>query len=637
MNAKTPALITVLLLTMTGLAFAAESATETFQKGLFEEEGNHDLAAAIQAYQTVISQFDEQRKTAANAIFRLGECYRKQGKTNEANAEYERVLREFSEQVPLAKLSREHLSAQPGESVNETALSAIQLEEVREIEWLKILVKDSPDLVNAVLSPAQGGSGMAPLSKAVRSGQLEVAKFLLAHNAEVNPAGRTPLHEAAMNGHKTMAELLLAHGAKVNGKEQQGATPLHYAANNGFASVTQVLLAHGADVNAKGFCPDSGQQYDSQQVQVMADSTPLHYAAQKGSKAMVELLLGNGADVNAQNRRGLTPLHLALQANQPVVVKALLDHKASVNIKDDYDNTPLHTAVWGNLEGAQLLLEHQADPNAETTSLPNSPSRIPLKDAVEREDKPMVELLLTHGANPSQKVAGTTPLHIAIGKGNIAIAELLLSHKADVNAKADDLEGTTPLHQSIRNGRKDLATLLLSNKADPNAKDLKGNTPLHYAVRTGGKDMVELLLANKAEINTMNNEHENPLDLTAQSRALKNRDVSLMSKPDEIAEFLKKNGAKSARNFVSLSGRVNCSASAWDGNDGMALTQVLGSVFMPDGDLRNVKLIRLNSKTGQAEETTVDVEAINEAIKQGDRSKDVLLKDGDQVVVPAKP
>ena len=167
-------------------------------------------------------------------------------------------MREFSEQVPLAKLSREHLSAQPGESVNETALSAIQLEEVREIEWLKILVKDSPDLVNAVLSPAQGGSGMAPLSKAVRSGQLEVAKFLLAHNAEVNPAGRTPLHEAAMNGHKTMAELLLAHGAKVNGKEQQGATPLHYAANNGFASVAQVLLAHGADVNAKGFCPDSG-------------------------------------------------------------------------------------------------------------------------------------------------------------------------------------------------------------------------------------------------------------------------------------------------------------------------------------------------------------------------------------------
>ena len=38
MNAKTPALITVLLLTMTGLAFAAESATETFQKAFLKKK-----------------------------------------------------------------------------------------------------------------------------------------------------------------------------------------------------------------------------------------------------------------------------------------------------------------------------------------------------------------------------------------------------------------------------------------------------------------------------------------------------------------------------------------------------------------------------------------------------------------------
>ena len=92
---------------------------------------------------------------------------------------------------------------------------------------------------------------------------------------------------------------------------------------------------------------------------------------------------------------------------------------------------------------------------------------------------------------------------------------------------------------------------------------------------------------------------------------------------------------------------MDSAASGWYGNDGTTLAQVLGKLglkpkpipggFQPSPDLRNVKLIRLNSKTGQAEETTVDVEAINEAIKQGDRSKDVLLKDGDRVVVPAKP
>jgi hypothetical protein len=46
------------------------------QKGLFEEEANHDLAAAMQAYQSVIERMDKDRKLAATAIFRLGECYR---------------------------------------------------------------------------------------------------------------------------------------------------------------------------------------------------------------------------------------------------------------------------------------------------------------------------------------------------------------------------------------------------------------------------------------------------------------------------------------------------------------------------------------------------------------------------------
>ena len=54
------------------------------QRGLFEEEANHNLDAAIQAYQSVITQTDKDHQFAATAIFRLGECYRKQGKTNEA-------------------------------------------------------------------------------------------------------------------------------------------------------------------------------------------------------------------------------------------------------------------------------------------------------------------------------------------------------------------------------------------------------------------------------------------------------------------------------------------------------------------------------------------------------------------------
>src|ERR1035438_3454471 len=96
------------------LAWPARAATNdlttALQRGLFEEEANQNLGAAISAYQTVANQFDKDRKLAATAIFRLGECYRKQGNTNDAATQYERILREFSDQPTLVTLSRQSLA-----------------------------------------------------------------------------------------------------------------------------------------------------------------------------------------------------------------------------------------------------------------------------------------------------------------------------------------------------------------------------------------------------------------------------------------------------------------------------------------------------------------------------------------------
>src|SRR3989440_8649371 len=90
-------------------ARAADGLTQTLQHGLYEEEANQNLDAAIKSYQAVIDQSQEQRKVVATALFRLGECYRKLGKTNEASAQYQRIIRDFSEQEQLVKLSREQV------------------------------------------------------------------------------------------------------------------------------------------------------------------------------------------------------------------------------------------------------------------------------------------------------------------------------------------------------------------------------------------------------------------------------------------------------------------------------------------------------------------------------------------------
>src|SRR2546425_10557836 len=73
--------IVSVLMTSAILAPAATNdASAALQRGLFEEEANHNLDAAIQAYQSVINQYDKDRKLAAAAIFRLAESYRKQGR-----------------------------------------------------------------------------------------------------------------------------------------------------------------------------------------------------------------------------------------------------------------------------------------------------------------------------------------------------------------------------------------------------------------------------------------------------------------------------------------------------------------------------------------------------------------------------
>src|SRR5438270_547375 len=83
--------------------------TSLVQRGLFEEEANHNLDAAMQSYESAIKLHDKDRKLAATAIFRLGECYRKQGKTSEANSYYQRIVTEFPDQTQLVELSQSYV------------------------------------------------------------------------------------------------------------------------------------------------------------------------------------------------------------------------------------------------------------------------------------------------------------------------------------------------------------------------------------------------------------------------------------------------------------------------------------------------------------------------------------------------
>ena len=138
----------------------------------------------------------------------------------------------------------------------------------------------------------------------------------------------------------------------------------------------------------------------------------------------------------------------------------------------------------------------------------------PLHAAALTGNGDVAELLLDHRADVNARTNnGSTPLHYAAEKGHQEVAELLLTRGADVNAEGND--GSTPLHYAAWHGNTATVELLLAHRADVNAKETGGFTALHNASSLGHKDVVELLLSHGADVNAKSNDGWTPLHSAA--------------------------------------------------------------------------------------------------------------------------
>jgi len=538
-------LLGTLLLPVLPARAVTNDLTSAIQRGLFEEEANRNLGAAIQAYQAVAGQFDKDRKLAATAIFRLGECYRKQGNTNEAAVQYERILREFSDQPTLVTLSRENLavlgSAPPAAPALSDAARQEQkrllqeeiglVEKQLETERKKVQVGAAPsdsvfaierDLLKLKRQMAALDAGLpisipatetATPAASSEADELRHIQALVKDSPDLINApqatGETLLETAAGKGKLAVVKLLLDSGAAVDGLQQPGLTALHYAAGNGHKAIVDLLLRKGAKPGA----------------QTGAGVTPLHLAARKGYEEVAKALLAAGAPVNAETTAqesrdrpggtltypligaGQTPLHLAATAGYAGLVELLLAKGADPNAVDVAGRTALSYAVQKHSQPVvELLLAAHANPNAGSLDLP-------LTEAAYYGDLPALKLLLANGANPTintnldgtfEKIPGrsafggyATPLAAAVSQKRAeAVAEL-------IRAGADP-NGTFSYGERLVFGAlSDAPTLkaLLEGGADPNLCGREKESPLLQAVGFRGEQQVELLLAHKAAVN----------------------------------------------------------------------------------------------------------------------------------------
>ena len=395
-----------------------------------------------------------------------------------------------------------------------------------DVARIRQLLEDDSLLVN---SPG-GSRGTTPLHSAIKGGQLEAAKVLLDHGADIEAdvfsEGR-PLQLAVEMRDRAMVRLLLERGANANGKGRtQEAPPIVKARND--PEMVKLLIEHGASV-------DGSDRFGG---------TPLIYAAASGNLRMVKMLLDEGASIHVQGSlRVGTPLDGAIRGGHLAVAQLLLQEGAwpgktmgfplltDQQLKDpqlvterlqlavrahrhfwaacgngqvekvqsflrmfpylaqvedqDYKSALTHALAGGHSQIIKLLIDHGADPNESDGS-----EGTPLVQATKLGNLKVIETLVENGANVNFKGIGGRPvaIHTAVESGNTEVVKFLLDH---VNVEA---LGRSVLSTAAGRGNVEMAKLLVEHGADPKLGASAYYEPLYWAVQSGSADMVGYLL-----------------------------------------------------------------------------------------------------------------------------------------------
>jgi len=103
-------LTTVIIGSLLTTATAAESFSVLLQKGIFAEETERNLDAAIKIYQQITAEAATNLSVVAQAQYRLGVCYQKKGSKDQAISILNDLLRQFPAEAALGQKARELLA-----------------------------------------------------------------------------------------------------------------------------------------------------------------------------------------------------------------------------------------------------------------------------------------------------------------------------------------------------------------------------------------------------------------------------------------------------------------------------------------------------------------------------------------------
>jgi RNA polymerase sigma factor (sigma-70 family) len=335
-----------------------------------------------------------------------------------------------------------------------------------DIEAIKSLVAQDPNLVCCEYNYTQ------PIHFAVREGNTDVVRYLLEQGAD--PTYRTYEFKDTLvtlardRGHQDIVAVLEAEIKKKNvgydaDKEEQANEWIEAVQEKKYGRVAELIQATPENINL-----------------TKSDGlTALHAAVLIGNFYLVKKLVESGADVNAQggsgSRSGWKPIHIALFARRrhdpdlyairDLIVGYLLGKGCEYNI--------MIASATGDVQMVRTLLE--ADPKQ--ANFRDTCNRMPISVATQGGHARIVDLLLSHGADPNAyepHAPRGCALLSATYNGHVDVAFALLKHGADPNGIVDSTGSAVryarqypELHQEMLNaGGKDVDEFLDAIKED---------------------------------------------------------------------------------------------------------------------------------------------------------------------------
>lgn len=365
--------------------------------------------------------------------------------------------------------------------------------------------------------PLTVAQGLTPMHLGTCSGETATIKLLLRHGWPVDvrsACGHTALHYASMRDQQDAVRLLLQRGANPVARDLEQMTPLLLAAESGHVQVMRQLLHREKEIQQHlpalvgRKIPPSYEQVlmpyllngNTHLNEIVDGRTVLHQAAQSGHIAVARFVLRNGVQGSIKDREGRIPAQVA----------AIRGHIDMVYILDP---EPLYQVerLIHNAVRQRKVMQVRSLLTAAPRSLRKRVKAMALAAAALTQQEPLIITLKRSISVDEDQGWGWRPLYMTALRGEEKAMQLLLTHGANPSLKTD--AGITPLLQAAEGGRPNLIRLLLGYGADIEERDPMGHTALQVAARCGQGTTVVALLEGGANAHAQDPHGQTALDL----------------------------------------------------------------------------------------------------------------------------